>query len=147
MWDLVINQHLASSFVLSDLTVKVLKWINHKTIPLIVSCFVYHWIWFKCECITTDRLQNNTVESALRVLRWIDFEMIPLNLCWRYYNGSITKQYLSNLCIHMMTHKYEWIASCSICYSECDSKKKVLYWIDSKTIPSEYVFFFNDMCI
>ena len=146
MGDLVINQHLASSFVLPDLIVKVLKWINHKTIPLIVSCFVYHWIWFKCECITTDRLQNNTVESALRVLRCIDFEMIPLNRCWRYYNGSITKQYLSNLCIHMMTHKYEWIASC-LFVSECDSKKKVLYWIDSKTIPSEHVFFFNDMCI
>ena len=28
-----------------------------------------------------------------------------------------------------------------------DSKKKVLYWIDSKTIPPEHVFFFNDMCI
>ena len=42
MGDLVINQHLASSFVLPDLIVKVLKWINHKTIPLIVSCFVYH---------------------------------------------------------------------------------------------------------
>ena len=109
MWDLVINQHLASSFVLPDLIVKVLKWINHKTIPLIVSCFVYHWIWFKCECITTDRLQNNTVESALRVLRCIDFEMIPLNLCWRYDIGSIPKQYHPNMCFSSMTCAYKWM--------------------------------------
>jgi hypothetical protein len=82
----------------------------------IASCFIYHWIWFECECITMDQLQNNTVESVLRVLQRIIYKTIPLNRCWMYYNGSITKQYLLNLCIYLMAYECEWIASCFTCY-------------------------------
>lgn len=70
----------------------------------------------------------------MKVLQRINYKIIPSNLYLGYNDGSIIKQYhridvegittdqLQNntsriyVFIYMMTHKYEWIASCFICW-------------------------------
>jgi hypothetical protein len=69
----------------------------------------------------------------VNVLQRINYKIIPSNLYLGYNDGSIIKQYhridvegittdqLQNntsriyVFIYLMTHKYEWIASCFIC--------------------------------
>ena len=70
-----------------------------------------------------DRLQNNSTKSMLKVLQRINYKTIPLESMYSYDDTQIRMD-------------------CKLFYflNECDSKKKVLYWIDSKAILSEYAY-------
>jgi hypothetical protein len=96
-------------------------------------------------------------DLIVKVLQRINYKIIPSNLYWGYYNGSMIKQYhridVEGITTDQLQNNTCWVyvfiwwhintngLRTVLFVDEYDSKKKVLYQIDIKTIPSEYVFF------